>query len=71
LGGRDFDAEHQRIVDAALSRDAEAAIAFTVDHFVETTRIILSGESDQHSAARTIEALRRDIGAGIGSPASR
>lgn len=71
LGGRDFDAEHQRIVDAALSRDAEAAISFTVDHFLETTRIILAGESDQDNAAHTIEALRRDIRAGIGSPQPR
>jgi GntR family transcriptional regulator, carbon starvation induced regulator len=68
LRGRDFDAEHQRIMDSALARDAAAAVAFTIDHFVETTRIILSGESpDQDSVARTIEALRCDIRAGIGS----
>jgi GntR family carbon starvation induced transcriptional regulator len=68
LGGRDFDAEHQSIMDAALARDADAAISLTIDHFVETTRVILSGESsDQDWVDRTIDQLRRDIRAGLGS----
>lgn len=68
LGGRDFDTEHQSIMDAALARDADAAIALTIEHFVETTRVILSGESsDQDWIDRTIEKLRRDIRAGLGS----
>jgi DNA-binding GntR family transcriptional regulator len=65
LSGRDFDAEHQRIMDAALARDADAAIAFTVEHFVETSRVILSDElQDEAEVARTIDVLRRDIRAG-------
>ena len=65
LSGRDFDAEHQRIMDAALARDADAAVAFTVEHFIETSRVILAGElKDEAEVARTITALRRDIRAG-------
>jgi DNA-binding GntR family transcriptional regulator len=65
LSGRDFDAEHQRIMDAALARNADAAVAFTVEHFVETSRVILSGElKDEAEVTRIVEALRRDIRAG-------
>jgi GntR family carbon starvation induced transcriptional regulator len=65
LSGRDFDAEHQRIMDAALARDADAAVSFTVEHFIETSRVILSGEiKDDAEAAQIIDALRRDIRAG-------
>ena len=65
LSGRDFDAEHQRIMDAALARDADAAVAFTVEHFIETSRVILADElKDEAEVARTIELLRRDIRAG-------
>jgi GntR family carbon starvation induced transcriptional regulator len=65
LSGRDFDAEHQRIMDAALARDADAAVSFTVEHFIETSRVILSGEiKDDAEAAQIIVALRRDIRAG-------
>jgi GntR family transcriptional regulator, carbon starvation induced regulator len=72
LAGRDFDAEHQSIMDAALARDADTAIARTVDHFVETTRVILSGELvDEHEVDRTIESLRADIGAGAGRSRGR
>jgi GntR family carbon starvation induced transcriptional regulator len=67
LGGRDFDAEHQRIMDATLARDADAAISFTAEHFVETTRVILAGESrSEDFVERTIGALRSDIRSGLG-----
>jgi DNA-binding GntR family transcriptional regulator len=67
LGGRDFDAEHQRITDAALARDADAAITFTAEHFVETTRVILAGEGrGKDFVDRTITALQRDIRSGLG-----
>jgi GntR family transcriptional regulator, carbon starvation induced regulator len=62
LAGRDFDAEHQLIMDAAISRNAEAAVSFTVDHFVETSKVILSDElHDQSEVARIVDELRRDI----------
>jgi DNA-binding GntR family transcriptional regulator len=65
LSGRDFDAEHQRIMDAAIARDADAAISFTVEHFIETSRVILLGEiKDEAEVARIVEELRRDIRAG-------
>ena len=65
LSGRDFDAEHQRIMDAALERDADAAVSFTVEHFIETSRVILADEiKDEAEVARTIAALRHDIRAG-------
>jgi len=65
LSGRDFDAEHQRIMEAALARDVDAAVAFTIEHFIETSRVILAGElQDDAEAARIIENLRRDIRAG-------
>ncbi len=65
LSGRDFDAEHQRIMDAALARDADAAVSFTVEHFIETTRVILSGElNDEAEVMRIVDRLRRDIRAG-------
>jgi len=71
LAGRDFDAEHQRIVDAALVRDADAAIAHTVDHFVETTRVILSSDPLTRPDAESIVAtLRRDIAVGAGGLAT-
>lgn len=67
LGGRDFDAEHQRIMDATLARDANAAITFTAEHFIETTQVILAGEGrGEEFVVRTIEALRRDIRSGLG-----
>jgi len=69
LAGRDLDAEHQSIMDAALARDADAALAHTVDHFVRTTRIILSGElKNEREADRLIVALRAEINSGAGQP---
>jgi GntR family transcriptional regulator, carbon starvation induced regulator len=65
LAGRDFDAEHQRIVDAALTRDADSAIAHTIDHFVETTRVILLADPQTRpDAGPIIATLRRDIAVG-------
>jgi len=67
LSGRDFDAEHQLIMDAALSRDADAAIRHTIDHFAETVHVILRGDPNtQASADEIIAALRRDIRSGAG-----
>jgi len=67
LAGRDFDAEHQLIMEAALRRDAEAAVAHTIDHFVETARVILRGQMQSAPDAEgLIDALRRDIHRGIG-----
>jgi S-adenosylmethionine synthetase len=52
-------------MDAALARDADAAVAFTVEHFIETSRVILAGEiEDEADMTRTVAALRRDIRAG-------
>lgn len=67
LAGRDFDAEHQRIMDAALARDADAAVSFTADHFVETCRVILAGElRDEAEIDRIVGSLRTDIRSGTG-----
>jgi DNA-binding GntR family transcriptional regulator len=69
LGGRDFDLEHQRIMEAALARDANTAIKFTAEHFIETTRVILAGEGrGEDFVERTTAGLRRDIRAGLGLP---
>jgi GntR family carbon starvation induced transcriptional regulator len=71
LGGRDFDGEHQAIMDAALARDADAAIAHTVAHFTETTRVILRGELDsEQEAAEIIARLRAQIASGNGTTAA-
>jgi GntR family carbon starvation induced transcriptional regulator len=65
LAGRNFNVEHQQIMDAVLARDAASAIAYTVDHFVETARVILSGElADPDKLHRTITTLRADIVSG-------
>jgi len=65
LEGRDLDTEHQRIMDAALSRDSDAAVSLTVEHFIETSRAILSGElNDPAEVLRIVDALRKDIRAG-------
>ena len=70
LGGRDFDREHQAIMEAALARDADAAIAHTVAHFTETTRVILCGELDSEpEAAEIVVRLRAEIGSGNGATA--
>jgi GntR family transcriptional regulator, carbon starvation induced regulator len=39
---RDIDAEHQRILDACLARDAERACAAIADHFQRTANILLT-----------------------------
>ncbi|NVO14662.1 MAG: FCD domain-containing protein [Rhodoplanes sp.] len=60
---RDIDAEHKAIMDAVLGRDVAAAIALTQDHLVETTRILLSHDSQTRTDAdRMIAQLRQDIG---------
>jgi GntR family transcriptional regulator, carbon starvation induced regulator len=68
LGGRDFDAEHQLIMDAVLARDADPAITHTVNHFIETTRVTLAGEiRDKREVERIVSALRDDVRSGIGA----
>lgn len=65
LGGRDFATEHRLIMEAALARDADAAVACTVDHFVETTRVLLAHEiTDPDRLNGMIGKLRSDIGSG-------
>jgi GntR family transcriptional regulator, carbon starvation induced regulator len=67
LAGRDFDVEHQLIMDAVLARDADAAVAHTVNHFIETTRAILIGElKSKHEVQRIVAALRDEIRSGMG-----
>jgi GntR family carbon starvation induced transcriptional regulator len=39
--GRDVDAEHRALMDAAMARDADAACRLLGEHFTETTQIIL------------------------------
>ena len=52
-------------MDAAIARDADAAVAFTVEHFIETSRVIVFGEiKDEVKVADLVEALRRDIRVG-------
>lgn len=67
LAGRDLGEEHQAIMQAVLARDAERAIERVHDHFLETTRTILStymaGGAD---ARKVMEQLRKDVRAGSG-----
>jgi DNA-binding GntR family transcriptional regulator len=68
LAGRDFDAEHQLITDAVLARDVDAAVAHTVNHFVETTHAILIGElKSRHEVQRIIAAMCDEIRSGMGA----
>jgi GntR family carbon starvation induced transcriptional regulator len=39
---RDVQKEHQALVDAALDRDAEQLVTLTLDHFRETTALIVA-----------------------------
>ena len=39
---RDVAAEHQQMVEAALSRDAERACALLAEHFRATTQLVLA-----------------------------
>jgi hypothetical protein len=58
-------------MDAALARDANTAIAHTVAHFTETTRVILRGELDsEQEAAEIIARLRAQIASGNGTTAA-
>jgi DNA-binding GntR family transcriptional regulator len=41
--GRDVDAEHRALLDAAMARDADAACRHLEVHFKQTTEIILAG----------------------------
>jgi DNA-binding GntR family transcriptional regulator len=41
-GDRNVPAEHQELVDAALTRDAERLVAAAVSHMRSTTRLIVA-----------------------------
>ncbi|CAM5786673.1 GntR family transcriptional regulator [Ottowia pentelensis] len=41
--GRDVDGEHRALLDAAMTRDADAACRLLGEHFAATTEIILAG----------------------------
>ena len=47
--------EHQAIMDAALGRDADKAVALVTAHMTETTNILLTAKIDP-AAAETREA---------------
>ena len=58
-------------MDAVLARDADAAIAHTVAHFTETTRVILCGELDgEREVEEIIARLRAEIASGNGVSAA-
>lgn len=42
-GGRDVDAEHQALAEAALDRNADELVRRARDHFLETTALIKAG----------------------------
>jgi DNA-binding GntR family transcriptional regulator len=44
-GERDVDAEHRAILDAALRRDADAAVALLTAHYQRTASVILADRS--------------------------
>jgi DNA-binding GntR family transcriptional regulator len=63
---RDLDAEHRKIMDAVLAKDADTAIACIEDHFVETVQAILNNElSSAADVELTIARLRKDIRSGF------
>jgi GntR family transcriptional regulator, carbon starvation induced regulator len=41
--GRDIEAEHRALMEAAMTRDADAACSLLGEHFAQTTHIILEG----------------------------
>lgn len=41
--GRDIEAEHRTLMEAAMGRDADAACTLLGEHFAQTTHIILEG----------------------------
>lgn len=47
LGPRDIEGEHRAIAEAALARDAEAAVRALADHLDLTARIIAEGTSGE------------------------
>ncbi len=66
--GRDLDAEHRTLMAAVLGRDAATASRLVEDHFIETTFVILKGESGlPASPEEIIQQLRQDIRAGLAS----
>lgn len=49
---RDVAAEHRRIAEAALARDAEAAIAAQRDHIELTARLVVQSREDQQAGSQ-------------------
>ena len=55
--GRDVESEHQALVEAALSRDADALVRLTKEHFQLTTDLMVQ-------AAERSQELHSEFGAG-------
>lgn len=51
---RDVDAEHRQIVDAALGRDADAAVAALAAHFYRTEELVMRRTVSIHQEAEPI-----------------
>ncbi len=67
LAGRDLDAEHDAIMEAALARDANRAIKRLADHLLQTTQVVLAMYVAGPGEAKAIvERLRREIDEGLG-----
>jgi DNA-binding GntR family transcriptional regulator len=48
---RDLDAEHHRLLDAALARDTATATSALREHITHTTQRLLAGGTEDHHAA--------------------
>jgi len=53
---RDVEAEHQRIVDAVIARDADLGVALLDQHIALTTQILLESEAARTNAETTLAA---------------
>ncbi len=61
---RDVDAEHGRIADAVLARDADAAVGFLVDHYRTTGEILHTALRQREETARPAGTARASAPAG-------
>lgn len=64
LSGKPISLEHQRIVEAALKRDADLAVRLLKDHIVHATRLIIENwhavsKQKPHAEAQNGAKLRR------------
>ncbi|MNY75958.1 hypothetical protein D3C86_2153900 [compost metagenome] len=55
---RDVRGEHKSLLDAALSKDIDAACAILTEHYEETTQRVLNHESLQDSAGTAAKTRR-------------